>query len=47
MATGETYTPMFGDMYPALEGRFVRAIADGKPFEMVSWRMNRSPGINS
>ncbi|MEQ8846758.1 alpha-amylase family protein [Botrimarina sp.] len=41
MATGETYTPMFGDMYPGMEGRFVRAIAGGKPFEMVSWRMNR------
>lgn len=41
LATGETYTPMFGDLYPAMEGRYVRAVAHGRPFEMVSWRMNR------
>ena len=39
--TGETYTPMLGDMYPGMEARFVRNLSPGKPFELVCWRMNR------
>lgn len=42
MNTGETYTPMLGDLYPGLETRFVRDLDEQKPFEMVSWRMNRA-----
>lgn len=41
MGTGETYTPMFGDLYPGMEGRFLRSLAPQRPFEMVSWRMTR------
>jgi len=41
LATGETYTPMLGDMYPGMEARFLRNLVPGKPVEMVSWRMNR------
>lgn len=41
LGTGETYTPMLGDMYPGMESRFIRNLVPGKPFEMVSWRMNR------
>ena len=41
LGTGETYTPMLGDMYPGMEARFIRNLVPGKPFELVAWRMNR------
>ncbi len=41
LSTGETYTPMFGEMYPGMAARFARNLSPGKPFEMVAWRMNR------
>ncbi len=41
LSTGETYTPMFGEMYPGMAARFARNLTPGKPFEMVAWRMNR------
>lgn len=41
LSTGETYTPMLGDMYPGLETRFLRGLVPGKPVDLVSWRMNR------
>lgn len=39
--TGETYTPVFGDLYPGLEGRFLHSLDPNKPCELVCWRMNR------
>ena len=47
LGTGETYTPMLGDMYPGLESRFIRCLVPGKPYEIVSWRMNRVPTSRS
>lgn len=41
MNTGETYTPAFGELYPGMEGRFLRGINPDKPRELVCWRMNR------
>ncbi|MEI7634412.1 MAG: hypothetical protein WCK47_09060 [bacterium] len=41
MSTGETYTPLFGNMYPGMEARYVRNLVPGKAVEMVAWRMNR------
>ncbi|MCX7017494.1 MAG: alpha-amylase family protein [bacterium] len=41
LSTGETYTPMLGDMYPGMETRFVAGLTPGKPAELASWRMNR------
>ncbi len=41
MGTGETYTPMLGDMYPGLESRYIRDLVPGRPAELASWRMNR------
>jgi hypothetical protein len=41
MGTGETYTPMLGDMYPGLESRYIRDLVPGRAAELASWRMNR------
>jgi len=41
IGTAETYTPMFGNMYPGMAARFVRNLVPDRPFEMVPWRMNR------
>jgi len=41
MGTGETYTPMLGDMYPGLESRYIRDLVPGRPAELASWRTNR------
>ena len=42
MGTGETYTPMLGDIYPGLESRYIRDLVPGRPAELASWRMNRA-----
>ena len=42
MGTGETYTPMLGDLYPGLESRYIRDLVPGRPAELASWRMNRA-----
>ena len=39
--TGETYTPALGELYPGMEGCFLRGIDPAKHRELVCWRMNR------
>ncbi len=41
LGTGETYTPLFGPLYPGLDTRFITDLIPGRPVEVVSWRMNR------
>lgn len=41
MNTGETYTPALGELYPGMEGAFLRGLNPDKPRELVCWRMNR------
>lgn len=40
-ATGEAYTNPFGIPYTSLYPRFLRGVAEGRPYEVITYRFNR------